>query len=734
MRYYIQLLIVLFVFICSLSLGAEEKKTNIEKFKKKAVTPDSLKSNEEEELDKFLIKSYELKKKEKAHQDSLRKQIASQDTILKDFIRKDSLSTISDSTNLESIKTSLIKKAISENSQVLTWKDSLNFFLLSTAFNDIIHNINVRNADIRDILRGLSHEHSLNLIIDNDIERSATISLNSVKIIDFLFFICDEYHLKMKQSGNILKIFPVPEISKDIIDVFNKKLTIDISSTPVESFVRKFSESTGINIILNKDISTNVSGRVFNIEIEKGLKIFLENNGLTLYVKDDIFFIDKKTMTGDSKGDSGLQGNSWVTVKDSLVSFNLINASIINIINEIIHQSGQNLITYGSPEGKISAKVNNISLEQAFNYLLKGTDFTYRRENNAYILGNKNVNGIITTRLFKLKHIKVDGIDTMFPDFIKKGITLNIIKEQNGILVVGTNDILMEIESFLNQIDQPTPQILIEALVVDYNLSSLRDIGIKMGTKYISTDSTAWRNFSFLDMGVNNDGKLYTQQDGASVNYGMDKLTDWLGVKKIGNLPDQFYVQLQALEQEGKANIKSKPQIATLNGHTAKISIGTTQYYILKSTTPIKSTTDVVTQETERFEKVEANVTLSITPWVSSSGEVTVEVKPEFLTPVGNFDSKTPPTINSRILESTVRLKDGETIILGGLIEEKDNKIARKVPLLGDIPFLGKLFRTNYTSKSKTELMIYITPHVFYGDETESLKWNELSKKYPYED
>jgi type IV pilus assembly protein PilQ len=119
---------------------------------------------------------------------------------------------------------------------------------------------------------------------------------------------------------------------------------------------------------------------------------------------------------------------------------------------------------------------------------------------------------------------------------------------------------------------------------------------------------------------------------------------------------------------------------------------------------------------------------------VSASGEVTVEIHPEFKTPVGIFSSEIPPTINTRVIDSTVRLKDGETIILGGLIEEKESKSHSKVPILGDIPILGNLFRTSHKSIIKTELMIYITPHIFYGDESDTEKWDTLKNNYKLED
>ena len=296
-------------------------------------------------------------------------------------------------------------------------------------------------------------------------------------------------------------------------------------------------------------------------------------------------------------------------------------------------------------------------------------------------------------------------------------------------MILGTNDVISEMQQYLNQIDYPTPQILIEALVVDYNTSDIRDIGIMFGSTNSIPDSLGWSNIGQLDLGVNNYGSFSAQLNGAFLNNQLSDFSNWIGVGNLGQLPSDFYLKIQALENQGKANVRSRPQIATLNGHPASISIGTTQYYILKTVTPVNSTSNIVTQESERFEQVEANVKLSIVPWVSASGDVTVEIKPEFRTPVGTFSSSVPPTINTRVLDSTVRLKDGETIILGGLISENETRRVSKIPLLGDIPFIGRLFRSQSKSIVKTELMIYITPHVFYGDENEVIKWNSLSRE-----
>ena len=195
------------------------------------------------------------------------------------------------------------------------------------------------------------------------------------------------------------------------------------------------------------------------------------------------------------------------------------------------------------------------------------------------------------------------------------------------------------------------------------------------------------------------------------------------GIGSIGQLPANFYFKVQALEREGYARVRSRPQIATLSGHTANISVGTTQYYVLRSLYPITSPGGGLTGEVEQFEQVEANVSLEITPWVSASGDVTAEIKPRFATPVGVLNADVPPTINSREVNTTVRLRDGQTIIIGGLIQESQSEVEERVPFLGSIPLLGRLFRSTRVDKRTSELVVFITPHVFYGDGRDSTRW-----------
>lgn len=639
------------------------------------------------------------------------------------------VANIADSTNAIPSSISHLK-GVTDSVQIM-----LNLENMPATATNKIGNLNFRDLDIKDLLRGIGREYDLNLIVDNNINKRATIRLSGIPVIEAVIYICKEYGLKIEQSGQIFRIknyIPPPEepekIIPDITIGSNELMTLDLKGEALKAVVRVLSQKTGENIIVRNGVSGSLNGFLQDVPFELGLETILANNGLTMREKDGIYIIDRIGMGATQEGKNKA---FWVNVDDNdRISIDVVNAPITNLVREIGFQMEINMITYELPKGTITAKLNALTLEETFAYLFRGTNFTYRKEDDIYIIGDKNISGIASTKLIRLKHIRADVVIKMLPPSIKEGASIQVVKEQNGLMVIGTNDIIFEIESFIEEIDYPTPQIMIEAMVIDVNTSDFFELGVTLA-KGSAPDSSFLNPFAIFGArgpDGTQSGGLIAQGDGNTANKWFGSGGNLFGIRNLGRLPSDFFFRIQALSQEGVINMRSRPQISTLNGHEASIEIGTTQYFILKSTTPLQSPNQIVTQESERFETIEANVSLQITPWVSSSGEVTTEIHPEFNTPVGNFNSQVPPTINSRILDSTVRLKDGETIILGGLIQDTETVNHNKVPILGDIPLLGKLFRNRRTETTKSELVIFITPYVFYGDGNDANRWQELKE------
>jgi len=572
--------------------------------------------------------------------------------------------------------------------------------------------LDFKSTDIKDIIRGLATKYNLNIFVEDEIQQRITLRLSDITIDEALRFITKEYGLRLVLEGNIYKIIKPkiqnqPVVPKPVLVTFqNGLLSLDVKGENIQDVVRAIAEASGKNIIIKKGVEGQITGYLQNTLFEKGLMTLMTNNGFFIHKKEDIYVVDHHLFQA-TDGTNKTGGHFWVYVQDSLITLDVVEGNLNQIIREIATQLNVDVFSYGDLKGNVNAQCSGVAFEKVLNYLFKGTNYTYRREGDIYFIGDKDISGISSTQLIRLNHIKAEGIIESLPPSVTSKATLKVIKEHNALMVVGAQDVIREVEEFIRQIDYPIPQILIEALVVDFTSSDIGEFGMKAWMKSPG-DSSVYADSFFPTIDVTASSR--------NLNQSFQYYGPQFGIRNIGKLPDGFMVKLRALESEGKANIRSQPQIATLNGHPASIKIGTTQYYKLLSERPIVGGNQAFNQVTQRFEAITAEISLTITPWVSASGEITTEIKPEFSTPRG-FNPEIPPTIDHRNLDSTVRLRDGETIILGGLIQTDDSENVDKLPILGDIPVMGKLFQNRSHKRVKTKLMIYITPHLTYTDD-----------------
>ncbi|OZC01275.1 secretin N-terminal domain-containing protein [Rubricoccus marinus] len=587
--------------------------------------------------------------------------------------------------------------------------------------------VNVRDADLRDVLRAIGAQQGINLVVDDRIERRVTVQLVGLPVIDALASLADQYGLVLDQSGPLLRIRPALGPGEGrALDVRSADglLSLDLDDADLGAAMRAVARATGLNVLVPPELSGTVSGRLQDAPAESGLRALLATNGYELRIRDDIYLVARATPGGpdpaDPYGPPAPGVALWVQVQNGLVSVDAQSAPVARVLDEIAAQAGLSVVAYGTLDGTLTARWSRIPLAQAVGYALRGTSLGYRLDGPVLVVGDRTRGGINGVELIRLRHVRSTDAIGRLPESLRQRAVMQDQREQNGILVTGSADAVDEVRQVLSAIDIPVPQVLIEALVVDFSTSDLSQLGLSFGVDGDPTRSGE-RTGAFGSPPLGG---------GFDVTLGADAardVVDLLGLGSIGRLPADFYIQLQALVQEGKATVRSRPQIATLSGHTASITVGTSQYYLLKSIVPTTGTGLGV--ETERFEKVDANVSLVITPWVGASGDVTAEIKPEFSSPVGAFEAGVPPTINSRTVDTTVRLRDGETIIIGGLIQESQAATYNKVPLLGSIPLLGRLFRNRRETAQRSELVIFITPHVFYGDETDGERTDRLNQR-----
>lgn len=567
----------------------------------------------------------------------------------------------------------------------------------------VIPSLSFRDVSVVDLLRALADRFQLNLYIDQTVQGRITLNLAGIPVADALLFILAQAGLTYRVANTVLQVTapsspppPTPVEPPLRIDRADSLLSLDLQQVELVRFTRELTRVSGRNVVVEQGVTGRLSGYLAAVPFEVGLRALLDTNGFRLRVVEGLYRIDRGEVPAEGPGSR--LGRSLVTVTDSLVTLDVTTVELQRVLQELALQSGIDLITYGRLQGTVTARLTRVSLDQALTYLFRGTTYTFRNDKGIYFIGDKDIRGISSSELLRLNHLKVEGIIDLLPERFKSQATFKIIKELNGLMVIGTQDIITEVREFLAAIDQPSPQILLDVLVVDFRRTDDREFGV-----------TARQDTAALP--------LSSYFPGIQLTYPGVDLESVFGITRIARLPPNFRAQFRALERAGRVTIRSQPKIATLNGHEASISVGTTQYFLLQTQGVIPTPGSPVTQTTQRFERIEANAILKITPWVSASGEITTVIHPEFNRPVGTLSPDVPPTIDQRVLDSTVRLRDGETIILGGLIEESNQAEITKFPLLGDIPLLGRLFQYRKVSKVKNQLLIFVTPHLYYGSE-----------------
>ena len=575
----------------------------------------------------------------------------------------------------------------------------------------IVKSLNVRNTEIRDVLQGLGLQYGVNIVMAADVIGPVSVNLNKIKLKEAIRLIAEEngYQLSVVHGGAI-KVEkrqapkpPAPPAPHFEVTLVGDKLSVDLQKIPAEQVVRKLVEVTGKNIVLEQASSVEVSAFFKDMELRKGLKLMAETNGMSMREKDGVITLYREAWSMPGKaGEGTTPGRLRIEVKDKKVTLEVTGANLGDIISSISAQSGISTVVYGDLKGTVTMRVADVPVEQAFQILFRGTEFTFWIHNGIYFIGPQSMQVLNNSKLIVLKHLKVDDVMELLPASLTKDSQLKAVKSQNAIMAMGTYEILDGLSQYIAQIDLPVAQILIEALVVDVDMDRIRQYGVDMFLGDAKRVPSTEHIFPNVDQVLNK-------------NRSQDIVNALPGIRDIVSLPANFVAKIEALEQDKVLKIRSRPQIATLNGSEATITVGQTQYFLLKSETDFGQAAGVTAKTTERFEKIEANVTLTVTPFVTGQGEITCDIVPDFSEPEGSFDSRTPPTLNRRVLKSKVRLRDGETIVLGGLVKESVNRTTRQFPFLGSIPVLGWLFKNNSSVKSRSQLMIFVTPHVFYG-------------------
>jgi len=258
-------------------------------------------------------------------------------------------------------------------------------------------------------------------------------------------------------------------------------------------------------------------------------------------------------------------------------------------------------------------------------------------------------------------------------------------EDTNALLVTSPSGAVEIVKGIIKELDTPVPQVLIKVLIAEVTHTDELDIG---------------NEFSLLEFLAKNDMSLFTDFGIASQPYGM--------VYKYINKDAE--TTLRMLAKDSKLEVLSRPYILASDNQEASITVGQEVPFI----TNTRQTSNDATINTIEYQDV--GIILNVTPHTNPDGIVTLDVEPEISAISGDTvpisETVNAPVIAKRSALSRLAIPDGHTVVIGGLMEDSVTETFSKVPLLGDIPLLGWLFGRMERKKSKTELLIFLTPHV----------------------
>jgi type II secretory pathway component GspD/PulD (secretin) len=272
------------------------------------------------------------------------------------------------------------------------------------------------------------------------------------------------------------------------------------------------------------------------------------------------------------------------------------------------------------------------------------------------------------TQAYRLQYVKAEDAVKQLKSLAPDGTYL-ADDEQNSVVVSGNGAVQEATRSLFASIDRPSPQVLFEVKVADVTpRNDSSNVGLEFG-------------------GTN----LQGQQTPGQTSYAFTG-----GVIPVN-------VELNAMVSEGRAQILATPKLVTLNNREADLLIGETY--------PIVFNTSVLGGQNVQF--VDIGVKLRLTPTIGPDGTVTAELHPEY-SELQGVTSTGYPIITNRKIDSTLRVRDSETIVLGGLMSDIDSETITKVPWLSQVPVLGKFFQNREAHHERDEIVFLITPHVIY--------------------
>lgn len=393
-----------------------------------------------------------------------------------------------------------------------------------------------------------------------------------------------------------------------------------------------------------------------------------------------------------------------------LVSLDFQEADIRNVLKVLAFKTGVNIVAGPEVIGSVSIQLKDVPWQKALDVILSTYGFGYEQRGNIIkVMSIENLKKYredkvalegqepLITKTFVLSFAKASDIVESLGKMKTERGSVNFDQRTNTIIVRDVQANLDLIAEVVKSLDSVTPQVLIEAKIIETTLNNDEKMGVEWNLVATASGGKRATSFPFTTDATNRfvNGQ-FPVPDTASFKYGTLDMS-------------QFSATMRLLASRTDTNVLSNPRIVTLDNQTAKIVVGD-QYPFPQYT----YNSEQAKLQISGWEYKDIGIIFEVTPHVNNPGLVTLDLQPKISAKNGTqtIENTALPIIATEETKTKVMILDGQTLVIAGLIKEDTTIVKKKVPFLGDIPLIGLAFKHNDTVKNKKEILIFITPHI----------------------
>jgi type II secretory pathway component GspD/PulD (secretin) len=465
------------------------------------------------------------------------------------------------------------------------------------------------------------------------------------------------------------------EIEKSLAKKMSRKISLDLRGMEIIDTLKFLAKQGDLNIVATKNVKGRVTLFLKNVAIKDMLDIILLTNDLAMAVDKNVITIMTSSEYESYYGEKYIDKRDIKTIQVKYADPTKVGTILNNIKSKvgkvIIDPATATVLLMDTPK-KIEEMVEAV----------KAVDIP-------------TVKRVVPTltKIFELNYAKVADIKDKLESSLEEKIgNIRSDTRTNTLVVTALPHNMKKIEKLIKAFDSQTKSVFLDAQILELTLSDDYYYGVDWSKIFKGAD------------GLQLDGTYpFTGSGASSMQLTLGELAS-----------DNYKITLNLLKHIGKTKIVSSPQIYVNNNQEAKFMVGTREAYVTTTT----STGEVTTTTSESVEFIDVGVSVYVTPVINKEGCVRLHIKPEVSSVrdwLTTSEGNDIPIVETSNLETDVLVDDGNTIILAGLIKETEEDDENKIPLLGDIPFLGNAFRNVKKVKQRKELIILLTPHVITG-------------------